>query len=309
MGNRCSSPRLQVTASVPARAATVLNRFFQEDPAELTIAEYYEKHVVKHLRRWTPSQAEQQFEYELQNVFIRLEGEDDDIEVTSFDDACGDYLSMGLKKVTFALKLVTKEQPDAGEQEEESDDGWGDDLDEMDPLPRDDAEDDDANRRGTSSNRNSMNHSSASTGAMATPPSAPAGESKTKQSSIKKQKTMGAFFGSVLKIEYGRDSSGCKVLKSSKLVELQKNAEEKVYLPESIHCRFCNREFSHAPALVQHEKACEMKLFRVRGVPVAAATAPPISDEVRISHPDVARADSRDDEGALRRDACSAACA
>lgn len=275
MGSNVSTARMHVVVSVPARSAVLLNRFFQEDPQELTILHYFEMYITPHLKPWDTGSAGVggQMKYELATVLIRLVGEEDDIEVSSLNDLCSDYLAMGMKKVTFYLKLIRVQ---SGPQSERSPKSAEDSPEDSE----DDYECNDQHESGLNDKKNSeyAEKEEAGRGERShhgeTTPSSAVNNKRRKQ-----QKSLGAFFGSLLRKEYARDESGRKVLKSSSLVQLEENVQEKVYVAEVVHCRFCNKEFNHCPARVQHEKACELKFVRRRFEASSAAEDASESDE------------------------------
>lgn len=89
MGAAISTRRLQVQV-VKERDVMLLNRFFDENPNEQTLGEYFSSCIRP--------QFAQESEFKLKNVRVTLRGEHEAIEVSSLDDKCSDYIAMELKQ-------------------------------------------------------------------------------------------------------------------------------------------------------------------------------------------------------------------
>lgn len=247
-GGSTASHRLHVRVTVPARSTVLLNMFIQDDPGEaMSIAEYFSSHLLHRIEPWRTAPGETQVKYELRRVLIHLMGETEGIEVTSLHDRCSDYLSMGLKKVAFELSLRRVTPFTNGSTSAQV---GNDDDEDQEP---------DCNLPNSPSDSPSRDDEDVAAAFDSTPSAATTDAGGPR---AKKQKSLGAFFGNVMRTQFGRDDSGKKVILSSSLRKLEENVDEKVYLPETIHCRFCKKCFTHAPALVQHEKACEVRGLR-----------------------------------------------
>ncbi|KAL1507349.1 hypothetical protein AB1Y20_008195 [Prymnesium parvum] len=143
------------------------------------LLEYYEQHVMQHVRHLGRCK--------LQRATVILQGESDRIDVSSLMDKCADYVSMQLKKAIFEVSNSTdKEVADADVEIQEASDG------EHREQANDERDDDDLDHDGPSGDNKRT--------------SAPQ-EPTTNAKQHKKQKTLGFFFGNVLRKEYGRDDA------------------------------------------------------------------------------------------------------
>lgn len=241
MGGVASAARLRVQV-VLARDALLLSRFFDADPGDLSIEEYFESHV-------RPRIIAEAGVYKLVTARVALNGEEEMIEVTSKADKCADYLSMGLKRVVFEVASAAQSRNES-------------------PAAPENQEEDDATRGGIDGEGGEEEEE------VVVSVAEPAREMRTPPAVLpknEKQKSMGYFFGMSLQKKYGRDVSGKKVLVSSGFAKLEDDVNMPLFSVKTRHCRYCSKGFTHGPALVHHEKACQL-MRTTSASPITPAT-------------------------------------
>lgn len=235
-----SVSRLRVCVTMQSHSSILLQRFFLLDMDDrLSVRQFFELHVKPQLP--TSSAARGDNGYELQRALVRLVDETEDIEVASLDEKGVEYVSMGLKQVLFevrspahnssfpgAARVADYDHERSDRPDDEKDLELGSDSTCRQSPVLEPVEAQVAGRKAHAR----------------TPVVVP----------VKRQKSLGFFFGNSMKTRYGRDEQGKKVIQSCELQSMSPNVDGLTHGER--HCRYCNQAFLHGPAHVQHEKKC-----------------------------------------------------
>lgn len=245
MGAQAS--RLRVCVTVPSLNSVLLHRFFLLDMDDhISVRDFFEAHVKPQLPSSSAALADAGFQ--LKRASVRLVSETDDIEIASLDERGYEYVSMGLKQVTFEVSYAHQEAPDTPGG----------------PADRHEASDFEVvTRKRAQEHGGEMDGPRSSGGDAQESPIAAAADSvhtpEVAGKKFKRQKSIGFFFGNSMVIKYGRDDQGRKTIQSSQLQSMAPNVDK--LSDGGRKCQYCRRSFLYGPAHVHHEKNCSYKEF------------------------------------------------